>query len=71
MARSVRAVPLDFQFNDGTLQADAVAYRAFRALPVGVSFGAGALGDGTFTGSAMEFLGDLSLFKAASHFDRA
>ena len=55
--------PLDFQFNDGTLQAD-LPLTGAAALPVGVSFGAGAIGEGTFTGSPIEFLGDLALFKA-------
>jgi autotransporter-associated beta strand protein len=59
------STPLDFQFNDGTLQSEATLTGA-NALPVGVSFGAGQLGPGTFAGQPMEFLGDLSLFRPAT-----
>jgi hypothetical protein len=60
------ATPLDFQFNDGTLESEAVLTGA-NALPVGVSFGAGQLGPGTFAGQPMEFLGDLALFRPQSN----
>jgi autotransporter-associated beta strand protein len=56
---------LDFQFNDGTLESE-VPLTGTNALPVGVSFGAGQLGPGTFAGQPFEFLGDLSLFRPAT-----